>query len=122
MAVGRPSWSGREGTWDHRSEFVGADGRRPVGRLGAVSDDRCSFGTKSLSSLVPQLCAAPALAFAQVNASDLAPFDLDTRGMGRFGEGIQAPLRRTFFLSCLQRSIRIPLQLPRGRLLHQGEN
>jgi len=37
------------------TEFVGADGRRSIRRLGVVGDDRRSFGTKSLSSLVPQL-------------------------------------------------------------------
>lgn len=68
------------------------------------------------------MCAPPTLAFAEIHASDLAPFYLDTRGVGRFSEGIQAPLRRTFFISSVQGSIPIPLQLSKGRLLHQGEN
>jgi hypothetical protein len=55
VAVGRPTGSWRKGARDHRSEFVGTDGRRSRWRLGIVGDDRGSFGTKSLSSLVPQL-------------------------------------------------------------------
>jgi hypothetical protein len=46
-------WKGSGNYWP---EFVGADGRRTLGRLGVVADDRCPFGTKSLSVLVPQLC------------------------------------------------------------------
>lgn len=56
VAVGGPAGCRRKRAWDHRSEFVGTDGRRPCGWRGVVGDDRCPFGTKSLSSLFPQLC------------------------------------------------------------------
>jgi hypothetical protein len=55
MPSGRPSWRWSKGAGHYWPEFVGADGRRPLGRLGVVADDRGSFGTKSGSSLVPQL-------------------------------------------------------------------
>ena len=51
----RPAGCWREGAGNYWPQFVGADGRRPLGRLGVVADDRGSFGTKSGSSLVPQL-------------------------------------------------------------------
>lgn len=47
-------------------------------------------------------CASPALAFMQVNPSELAALHLNTRVMGRFGEGIQAPLRRSLLIAGLQ--------------------
>jgi hypothetical protein len=56
MTIRRPARAGRECPWDYRSEFVGADGRRPLGWFGVVGDDRRPFGTKSGSSLLPQLC------------------------------------------------------------------
>jgi hypothetical protein len=56
MPIGRPAGGWGEGTWHYWPQFVGADGRRPVGRRGVVADDRCSFGTKSASELSPQLC------------------------------------------------------------------
>jgi hypothetical protein len=56
MAVGRPARRRSEGARNYRSEFVGADGRRSRWWLGVMGDDRGPFGTKSLSSLVPQLC------------------------------------------------------------------
>jgi len=56
MPIGRPTRGWGEGTWHYWPQFVGADGRRPVGRRGVVADDRCSFGTKSASELSPQLC------------------------------------------------------------------
>ncbi len=55
MPCDRPAGCWWEGAWHYWPEFVGADGRRPLGRLGVVADDLCSFGTKSGSSLVPQL-------------------------------------------------------------------
>ncbi len=55
MSVGGPARRRRKGARDYRSEFVGADGRRSLGRLGVVGDDHCPFGAKSLSSLFPQL-------------------------------------------------------------------
>ena len=55
MPIGRPARGWCKGTWHYRPEFIIADGRRPLGRLGVVGDDRGSFGTKSGSSLVPQL-------------------------------------------------------------------
>ncbi len=56
MSIGGPAWGGREAARDYWPEFVGADGRRALGRLRVVADDRRSFGTKSGSLLVPQLC------------------------------------------------------------------
>lgn len=56
MPSSRPTGRGREGAGHYWPQFVGADGRRPLGRLRVVADDRGSFGTKSGSSLVPQLC------------------------------------------------------------------
>jgi len=51
----RPTGGWREGAGHYWPEFIGADGRRPLGRLGVVADDRGSFGTKSGSELSPQL-------------------------------------------------------------------
>ncbi len=55
MPIGRPGRRWREGAGNYRPEFIGADGRRPLGRLGVVADDRCPFGTNSGSELSPQL-------------------------------------------------------------------
>ncbi len=55
MAIGGPARGGRKGARDHWSEFVSTDGRRSLRRFDVVGDDRCSFGTKSRSSLLPQL-------------------------------------------------------------------
>src|SRR5258708_27247049 len=55
MPIGRPAGRWREGAWNYWPEFVGADGRRALGRLGIVADDRRPFGTKSSSSLSPPL-------------------------------------------------------------------
>ena len=55
VSSGRPTWGWGEGPWNYWPEFIGADGRRPFGRLGVVGDDRGPFGTKSSSSLLPQL-------------------------------------------------------------------
>jgi hypothetical protein len=52
----RPPRGWRKAAGNYRPQFIGTDGRRPLGRLGVVADDRCPFGTKSGSSLVPQLC------------------------------------------------------------------
>ncbi len=52
---GGPARGWRKSAGNYWPQFVGADGRRPLGRLGVVADDRRSFGTKSLSLLVPQL-------------------------------------------------------------------
>lgn len=49
----------------------------------------------------PTVSVAPALAFTQVNAPDLAPLHLKTCGVSGLGEGAQAPLRRTGFISGL---------------------
>ena len=56
MSSGRPAWSGVKGARNYGSEFVGADGRRALGWLRVVGDDRHPSGTKSLSRGVPQLC------------------------------------------------------------------
>ncbi len=56
MSSGRPARGRIKGARHYRPEFVGADGRRALRRLGVVADDRRSFGTKSLSRGVPQLC------------------------------------------------------------------
>jgi hypothetical protein len=56
VPTGRPAGCGRERAGNYWPEYIGADGRRPLGRLGVVADDRGPFGTKSGSSLVPQLC------------------------------------------------------------------
>ena len=55
VPIGRPAGRWREGAGNYWPEFVGADGRRPLGRLRVVADDRCPFGTNSGSELVPQL-------------------------------------------------------------------
>ena len=55
MPIGRPGRRWREGAENYWPEFIGADGRRPLGRLGVVADDRCPFGTNSGSELSPQL-------------------------------------------------------------------
>lgn len=55
MAVGRPGRGWRKGARDYWPEFVSADGRRSRWWRRVVGDDRRSFGTKSLSSLLPQL-------------------------------------------------------------------
>jgi hypothetical protein len=56
VTSGGPARGWWKGSGNYWPEFVGADGRRTLGRLGVVADDRCPFGTKSLSVLVPQLC------------------------------------------------------------------
>jgi hypothetical protein len=56
VPIGRPAWSRIKGAWDYRSQFVGANGRRAFRGLGVMDDDRCSFGTKSLSRGSLQLC------------------------------------------------------------------
>jgi hypothetical protein len=56
MSIGGPAWDRIEAAGDYWSEFVGTEGRRPRGWLGVVGDDRRSFGTKSLSRGVAQLC------------------------------------------------------------------
>ncbi len=55
VSRGRPAWGRIEGARDYWSQFVGADGRRALWRLGVVADDRGPFGAKSLSRGVPQL-------------------------------------------------------------------
>jgi len=55
MPIGRPGRRWREGAGNYWPKFIGADGRRPFGRLGIVADDRRPFGTKSGSELSPQL-------------------------------------------------------------------
>ncbi len=55
VSIGRPAGGWRKGARDYWPEFVGADGRRSLGRPGVVGDDHGSFGTKSLSELSPQL-------------------------------------------------------------------
>jgi hypothetical protein len=55
VTIGRPARCWCKGARDHRPEFVGADGRRSLWGRSVVGDDRGSFGTKSLSSLLPQL-------------------------------------------------------------------
>ena len=55
VPIGRPAGRRGEGAWHYWPEFVGADGRRPLRRLGVVADDRRPFGTNSASELSPQL-------------------------------------------------------------------
>jgi hypothetical protein len=55
VSIGGPARGGREGAWDHWSKFIGADGRRSLCWRPVVGDDRCSFGAKSSSELLPQL-------------------------------------------------------------------
>jgi len=55
MPVGRPARSRGKCARHYGAEFVGADGRRPLGWLDVVGDDRRPFGMKSLSRAVPQL-------------------------------------------------------------------
>ena len=55
MPSGRPAGGWGEGAGHYWPEFVGADGRRPLGWRGVVADDRRSFGTNSGSELSPQL-------------------------------------------------------------------
>jgi hypothetical protein len=55
VAIGGPARRGRKRAWNQGAEFVGADGRRSLRRFDVVGDDRGPFGTKSLSSLFPQL-------------------------------------------------------------------
>jgi hypothetical protein len=55
MPVGRPARSRGKRARHYGAEFVGADGRRALGWLGVVGDDRRPFGMKSLSRAVPQL-------------------------------------------------------------------
>jgi hypothetical protein len=56
VTVRRPAWGGIKGARDYRSEFIGTDGSLSLGWLRVVGDDRRSFGTKSLSRGVLQLC------------------------------------------------------------------
>ena len=55
MPIGRPGRRWREGAGNYGPELIGADGRRPLGRLRVVADDRRPFGTNSGSELLPQL-------------------------------------------------------------------
>ena len=55
VPIRRPPWRWGKGTRDYWSQFISTDGRRPLWRSRVVGDDRYSFGTKSLSVLVPQL-------------------------------------------------------------------
>ena len=55
VPVRRPARSGGKRARYYGTEFVGADGRRALGWLGVVGDDRRPFGAKSLSRAVPQL-------------------------------------------------------------------
>jgi hypothetical protein len=55
MPTRRPAGRGRKGAGYYWPEFVGANGRRPLGWLGVVADDRGPFETKSGSELSPQL-------------------------------------------------------------------
>jgi hypothetical protein len=48
VTVGRPAGGGIKGARDYRSEFVGTDGRRPLGGRGGVADDRRSDCGQSL--------------------------------------------------------------------------
>ncbi|HEX4206480.1 MAG TPA: hypothetical protein VHZ51_20230 [Ktedonobacteraceae bacterium] len=66
MSIDRPTWSGRKATRNYWSEFIGADGRRVLGRLGGVADDRGSYGDKVwIIAGSPAMRAAPGHAFAQ---------------------------------------------------------
>src|SRR5258708_17642934 len=40
MPIGRPAGRWREGPWNYSPAFIGAAGRRALGRLGVVADDR----------------------------------------------------------------------------------
>ncbi len=49
VSIRRPTWGWRKATRDYWPQLIGADGRRALGRLGIVADDRRPFGTKSSS-------------------------------------------------------------------------
>ncbi len=55
VPVGRPASSRGKRARHYGAEFVGAEGRRSLGWLGVVGDDRRPFGMKSPSRAVPQL-------------------------------------------------------------------
>ncbi len=55
ITISRPARYWCEDARDYRSVIVAANGRRSSFRLRIVDDDRDSFGTKSLSLLLPQL-------------------------------------------------------------------
>jgi hypothetical protein len=56
MPIRRPARCWRKGAGNYWPEFVGTDGRRPLGWFSVVGDDLRPFGTKSGSELLPQLC------------------------------------------------------------------
>jgi hypothetical protein len=94
MSIGRPAWGWIKGTWHYGPQFVGADGSLALGWLGGVADDRRSFGTKSLSRGVPQLCVCrKPHALTQQDGADLAAFDWDSRVFGRLRQRREAKLR-----------------------------
>src|SRR5215469_100240 len=53
VAGGRPARGWGEGARDHGAQFVEAEGRRALGRVGVAGDDRRPFGAKSFALLCP---------------------------------------------------------------------
>ena len=87
VSIRRPTWGWRKATRDywlkhHRCEIR----RRALGRLGRVADDRRPNGDEVLVMTVPPtMSATPPHAFAQIDAPDLAAFDLDPSLFGGLG-------------------------------------
>ncbi len=64
----------------------------------------------------------PPYAFAQIDTPDLAAFDPDPGCFGGLGQRTQRPLGGTLLISGYHGPIRLRLQVPRRRLLDQGED
>ncbi len=60
VPVSRPAWGWSKTPWDHRPEFIGADGRRALGWLGVVADDRRPDCGQSLDHCWFPSCASDA--------------------------------------------------------------
>ena len=94
VSIDRPAGCWGKGTWHYWPEFVGADGRRPFGWLRVVADDRGPAADKlCIGTVAPTMGVTPAHAFPQVDAPDLAAFDLDPSCFGGLGQRIECPLR-----------------------------
>src|SRR6266568_4694950 len=66
--------------------------------------------------------ATPAHSFSQIDAPDLAAFDSDPRFLGCLRQRIERPLGRALLVSGHHGPIGLRLQVPRRRLLDEGEN
>jgi hypothetical protein len=88
-----PTGRWREGAGNYWPEFVGADGRRPLGRLGVMADNRGSAADEVwIITGSPTMGVTPAHALVQINSTDLAAFDLDSSCFGSLGQRIERPL------------------------------